>query len=281
MKNITIIAGPTASGKTDFSIKLAFNLKEKNKKAIIINADASAIYKNFPILTAQPQDIHRKEFPHFLFDIAEINEAFSIGKWVTHVENILVSPEWKDCHKIIVGGTCLYIFLLIKGLIMIPAIHEDIRIQAKAELAEMGRENFLSKVKLLDKNTPLDTQRLINNYSLILQTGKTFQQWQSSSRKFLLPEESFELIKISPDRKQIYERCDRRFIQMIERGAEAEVRNSIEKYGADYRCNKIIGYNEIKEYILGNTSLEMAISTAQKKTRHLAKSQFTWLNNKL
>ena len=103
MSNITIITGATASGKTSY----ASNYATKFKKSIIINADASAVYKDFFILTAQPNK--KANIEHLLFEICDIKEDFTVSKWLYKVDKILQSLEYQDFHKIIVGGTCMYI----------------------------------------------------------------------------------------------------------------------------------------------------------------------------
>jgi tRNA dimethylallyltransferase len=277
MKKITIITGATASGKTAYSLNYAKNFE----KAIIINADASAVYKNFPILTAQPSLSEKNLYPHFLFEITEITENFSVGKWLAEVEKILNNPEFEDSKKIIVGGTCMYIFLLIKGLYEIPEIKPEVRNFAKLTFEKIGYEALLNEVLKFDPETNKDTQRLLNNYSLFQQTGKSFSDFQKSPKKMFLKEGEFELIKINPAREIIYENCNKRFEKMVKLGAISEVENAIATYGVDFETNKIIGYGEIKNFLMGAETLEQAILKASQKTRNLAKGQITWLKNKL
>lgn len=280
MKDITIIIGPTATGKTKYSIQHAEYLKQNKKKSIIINADASAVYKNFPVLTAQNSFEERLAFNHFLFEVIEINEDFSVGKWLQMVDQILNTSEFEDYHKIIVGGTCMYIFLLINGLTIIPEINSEAKQLAKIEYDTLGHDEFLKKVKTLDPYTHTDSQRLVNNYSLIMQTGRSFKEWQDGTKRQFLKVGSFDIMKINPPRDVIYENCNKRFLKMVETGGVDEVKNGIKLYGKDFDGKKIIGYNEIRNYILGECTLEEAIQKASQKTRNLAKRQITWLNNK-
>lgn len=276
MKQITIITGPTASGKTKCSLEYA----KKFEKAIIINADASAVYANFPILTAQPSLQEKKQYPHLLFEVCDIMESFSVAKWLLEVEKILHAKEYEGFHKIIVGGTCMYIFLLINGLIEMPQIRPEIRRQVTEEYEE-NPEEFTAKVLNLDSLTSRDKQRLINNYSLILQTGKTFNWWQNQNKKIFLQEGEFELIKINPPREELYENCNKRFFNMLEMGAMTEVKRAIAHYGEHYNFKKILCANEIKAYLQGEITFEEMAIKATQLTRNLAKSQVTWLNNKL
>ncbi len=277
MKQITIITGPTASGKTAF----ALNYSKQFKKAIIINADASAVYKDFTILTAQPSLKDRQLLPHFLFEICDIVEDFSVNKWLLMCNDILRNPEFEGVHKIIVGGTCMYIFLLINGLISSPQISNDIRLEALELYNKIGHEEFLKMVSSKDGETKTDKQRLINNYSLILQTGKSFNEWQNEPKKMFLQSDEFDIIKITPSREEVYANCNNRFLKMFEMGAEMEVKNALIRLGSNYIFKKILCADEIKDYINGKISKEKMIELAMQKTRNLAKSQFTWLNNKL
>jgi tRNA dimethylallyltransferase len=281
MKKIIIITGPTASGKTKVALNIASKIKEENKKAIIINADASAVYKNFPILTASPSVLEKEKFPHFLYEKYDLRENFSVGKWLQEVEKILTCQDHKDDYKIIAGGTCMYIYLLLNGIFSIPEILPHFREEATLELKNIGYEAFLEKIKKLDPKTSADTQRLLNNYSLIKQTGKTFSEWQSGKKKIIVKKEDADLIKTDLPREIIYQNCNERFIQMVKDGALEEVKIGMEIYGNDFNGKKIIGYNELRGYILGEYNLETAISKAQQKTRNLAKSQATWLRTKL
>lgn len=277
MKQITIITGATASGKTQYSL----NYAKKFKKAIIINADASAIYKSFPILTAQPSKAEKNAFKHFLFEIKDIEEDFSVSKWLNLVDEILQSSEHKEYQKIIVGGTCMYIFLLINGLVSSPEILPHKRAEATEIYNKVGYEEFVKMVESYDIETKKDKQRLINNYALILQTGRSFSNWQKEPKKMFLQDGDYELIKINPSREEIYANCNARFLKMLEMGAESEVLSGMEKYGMNYNFNKILCANEIKDFLNGVISREKMIELSTQRTRNLAKSQITWLNNKI
>lgn len=273
MKKITIITGATASGKTALSLEYA----KKFKNASIINADASAVYKNFSILTAQPSMEQKNQYPHLMFEVTEITERFCVATWLKEVHDILNEKE----ENIIVGGTCMYIYLLINGLVEMPSIQEDIRQKAILEFEVKGAEAFLAEVLKHDKATPKDKQRLINNYCLLMQTGKSFAEWQKEPKKYALPKDSFELIKVMPKREEIYKNCNERFEKMILNGAIEEVEKAIQLYPNDAYFKKIIGASEIKSYLDGICTFEEMKEKAKQKTRNLAKAQTTWLNNKL
>jgi tRNA dimethylallyltransferase len=277
MKQITIITGATASGKTNYSLEYSKSFK----KAIIINADASAIYKSFPILTTQPSKEEKDLLPHLLFEIKDIKEDFSVSKWLFLVEEILNSTKYFGYHKIIVGGTCMYIFLLINGLIKTPEISLEERAKALELYNNIGQDEFLKLVRQKDQNTSIDRQRLINNYSLIMQTGKSFTEWQKEPKKTFLKQSDFNLIKINPPREEIYTNCNNRFLSMLSKGAEDEAKEAMLKYGKDFNFSKILCVNEIKAFLNGEITRERMIELCKQKTRNLAKSQITWLNNKL
>jgi tRNA dimethylallyltransferase len=277
MTQITIITGATASGKTQYSLNYAKNFK----KAIIINADASAVYHSFPILTAQPNNEEKSILPHLLFEIKDIKEDFSVSKWLVLVEEILKSELYSSYHKIIVGGTCMYIFLLINGLISSPEISISSRTQAIELYNKVGYEEFLKIVLKHDGKAKQDPQRLVNNYALILQTGKSFTKWQEEPKKIFLPKGDYNLIKINPTREEIYSNCNKRFLKMLEMGAKDEVFYAMEKYGKDYDFKKILCANEIKDFINGKIDFQKMIELSTIRTRNLAKSQITWLNNKI
>ena len=274
MKNITIIIGATASGKTALSLEYA----KAAENASIINADASAVYKNFSILTAQPSAKQQLQCPHLMFEIAEVTEDFSVAKWLKTVHEILESVEGE---KIIVGGTCMYIYLLINGLVEMERIDESLRKEAVKKLEAIGYEEFLREVLKQDPFSAKDKQRLINNYCLLKQTGKSFTEWQKQPKKYALPKESYNLVKVMPERTEVYQNCNTRFERMLEDGAIEEVERAIEIYGKDSNFKKIIGAGEIKDYLEGLLTLEEMKEKVKQKTRNLAKSQITWLNNKL
>ena len=242
MPNITIITGATASGKTSYSL----NYAKQFEKAIIINADASAVYRDFPILTAQPEE--KEGIEHFLFEICDIRQNFTVSKWLDMCESILLANQFENHHKIIVGGTCMYIFLLINGLIQSPEISFEAREEALKLYNTIGHDEFLNLVSKHDENTSKDRQRLINNYSLIIQTGKSFTEWQKEPKKMFLQKGEYELIKINPSREQIYANCNARFLEMLKKGAIDEVQKGMEFFGKDYDFKKVLCANEIKDY---------------------------------
>jgi len=277
--SIILIGGPTASGKSAFALRLA---KERNGS--IINTDAMQVYAGFPILTAQPSHEDKKAVPHLLYEIVDPAESSSAGKWLAMARKAIDDTKAAGRTPILVGGTGLYFESLMGGLADIPQIPDSVRTEVSDLYAKLGEEKFRAELAARDPESAAriarnDRQRLIRAYEVAEHTGKSLKEWQKKSSEGCAFEAERHLLM--PEREKLYAACDKRFLQMIERGAIDEVKKLLSRnLSPALPAMKILGVREIAAHVRGEISLKDAIAKAQQMTRNYAKRQMTWFRNK-
>ncbi len=277
MKQLFIITGPTAVGKTDFCIELA-----KKFNTEIVSCDSRQIYKGLRIGTAQPTFEQRQIVPHHLVDFVEIDRLYTVADFVkdaTTVVNKLF--ETKD-HVIMTGGTGLYINAFVYGLDKIPDISPEVRQKNLEEYQNNGLEFCVEKLKkldpecagFLDLNNP---QRVLRALEVIMQTGHPLRYFYKEKK--VERDYQISIIGVKMDREKLYKRIDKRVDMMVEEGLVEEAK----KFQQYRHCNSLqtIGYKEIFEFLDGECSLDEALEKIKLNTRHYAKRQLTWMNNKI
>ncbi len=277
-----IICGPTASGKTEF----AHNIALKNN-AEIINADSMQIYKQLPIITASPKLSLKNELPYHLYNFQDVDNEFSAAKYVQKASHAIQQINKRGKLPIIVGGSGMYINMLINGYSSIPDIDENIRNNTRNLHKKLGSKEFFQELIKLDNKigdilSPNDTQRMIRAYEVIKQTGKSILEFHSQENIKPLANFNFEILLMLPDRKTLYEKCNKRLVKLFDNGAIEEVRNMYEHYGEiNTSAMKALAVSEIITYIKGDITKDLAIELASKRTRQYAKRQITWFKNKI
>jgi tRNA dimethylallyltransferase len=188
---------------------------------------------------------------------------------------------------IVTGGTGLYIRALLEGIADIAAVDAQVRIQVRNDMDAMGHAAFHERLMAVDpvlgaKLKVGDTQRLLRAYEVWLGTGKPLSWWQEKAVQPPYPANYFEIYQMDIDRKTLYERCDARFLAMMEQGAVDEVKLLLSMHlPADVPAMKSVGVVELAAYLAGEMTLEEAIAKAQQATRNYAKRQLTWFRNQL
>lgn len=276
---IIIIAGPTASYKSFISLLIASKID-----SVIINADALQIYKEVPIITAQPSKDDMAKVEHFLYGHISDSENYSVGIWLKEAVDKIHYAWQNNKMPIIVGGTGLYISSLIYGLAHIPEIPTNIKLEIRELYDSIGSENF-KKLLAEESNMPkdhyisLDKNRLIRYMEVLKFTNKTIESFRSNTYP-IFKEDQFTYIECNFAREMIYKNCDTRFLWMIENGVIEEVRK-LDYLKSFNNINKSIGFNEILLYNRSEISLDEAILIAQRNTRRLVKKQNTWFKNQI
>ena len=266
-----VIAGATGVGKTDLSIKLA-----KQLNAVIISADASQVYKELNIGTAKIAHEEMQGIPHYMIDLVNPDEDYSVGDFERAV-NIILNENCQNTEKnvIIAGGTGLYIKSITDGFAQLPSKDEKIR----ADLESRNIEELQEMLKRLDKKSydEIDLSnklRLVRAIEVCLLTGGKFSELRVQNVK----NNNYEFLKIflTRDREELYERINKRVDVMISKGLIEEVHKIYTKYNKS--CFKIssIGYKELFSYFDGKITLEEAIEEIKKESRRYAKRQITW-----
>ena len=273
---IILISGPTASGKSNFAIKLA-----KKIKGEIINADSMQVYKELRILTARPIKKELKKIKHHLYGFQSVKKKFSTGEWLKLViKNISIIKKRKKI-PILVGGTGLYFKALTDGLVKIPNIPIKFRIKIRNLQKKIGQKKFFDQLVKLDplineKIKPTDVQRSIRAYEVKSYTKKSLVDWfKSTKSKFV--DEDFIKIYIDFPRQCLLDRISLRTDQMLDQGAIAEVKKYLRlKVAKDKTSNKVIGIKEIKDFLDKKSNLSEVKEKILVKTRQYAKRQSTW-----
>ena len=273
---IILISGPTASGKSNFAIKLA-----KKIKGEIINADSMQVYKELRILTARPIKKELKKIKHHLYGFQSVKKKFSTGEWLKLVIKNISTIKKRKKIPIIVGGTGLYFKALTDGLVKIPNIPIKFRIKIRNLQKKIGQKKFFDQLVKLDplineKIKPTDVQRSIRAYEVKSYTKKSLVDWfKSTKSKFV--DEDFIKIYIDFPRQGLLDRISLRTDQMLDQGAIDEVKKYLRlKVAKDKTSNKVIGIKEIKDFLNKKSDLSEVKEKILVKTRQYAKRQSTW-----
>ena len=273
---IILISGPTASGKSNFAIKLA-----KKISGEIINADSMQVYKELKILTARPNPKDYQKIKHHLYGFHNVRNNFSTGDWLKLTIKKIKEIRKKNKVPIFVGGTGLYFKALIEGLVRIPDIPIRYRNKIRAIHENLGQKKFYQKLLKLDPSSKnkinlTDTQRSIRAYEVKSFTKISIHDWFKNT-KSVFTKDNFFKIYIDYPRQDLIERINKRTEKMIKLGAIKEVKKFIKlKVRKDKSVNKAIGIHEIKEYLNFEKELEETKEKISIKTRQYAKRQSTW-----
>ncbi len=279
---IIILSGPTASGKSALALFIAAEID-----AVIINCDSKQIYREIPIITAQPTEAEKQTVEHNLYGVISAAEDCSVARWIELAIGAISAARAKNKIPLLVGGTGLYIKYLTEGLPNIPDIEDDIRAKVRDRLAEIGSVQLhqeLTKIdaEMAEKLKPNDGQRIARAYEVIQQTGKSLLWWQQQKSQPFYSKESFQTFFLAPDREKVYENCNKRFVTMVNDGVIDEIK-ALDSMSLDATlpAMKAHGVPEILSYLHGNMTLDDAIDQAQKNTRHYIKRQFTWFKHQM
>ncbi len=273
---IILIYGPTASGKSEFAVKLAKKLKGE-----IINADSMQVYKELKILSARPLKKDYKKIKHHLYGFRSVKEIYSSGEWLKAAKKKILEIKKRKNVPIIVGGTGLYFKTLTDGIVNIPKIPTRIREKVRKLNSSMGNKSFLQRLKKIDPKiqdyiNPSDTQRLIRAYEVKLFTKKTLLEWFKST-KSVFEDKNFYKIYIDYPRDILVNKIYNRAQDMINKGAILEVKKFLKmKVPKKRTATKAIGLIEIKDFIDKKIEINEVIERISIKTRQYAKRQVTW-----
>ncbi|WP_419716275.1 tRNA (adenosine(37)-N6)-dimethylallyltransferase MiaA [Brevundimonas aurantiaca] len=276
---VTLIAGPTASGKSALALKMA-----RKTGAVIINADSQQLYADLRILTARPSPEDEAQAEHRLYGVADAAEAWSVGKWSRAALAILAELRAENRPAILVGGTGLYFTALTRGLADIPPVASAIRDEVEADFLVQGEALFRTRLAEIDPAAAQaieagDRQRLVRAMSVHAATGRPLTAWKSQTQPLLAPE-SWTGLVIEPDRQVLYADCDRRADLMVENDALDEVRRLVARdLSPALPAMKAVGVRELAAYVSGALDREAAVAALKQATRNYAKRQLTWFRN--
>jgi tRNA dimethylallyltransferase len=276
---VTLLAGPTASGKSALALRLAVETGGE-----IVNADSMQIYADLRVLTARPGPEEEAAAPHHLYGVADAADPWSVGRWIAAAGKTLTGIASRGAPAIVVGGTGLYFRALTEGLADIPPAPAGLRAQAQALLEELGEPRFRERLAEVDEAaaariSPGDRQRLTRAFEVWMASGRSLTGLQSASAPTLTPG-SWRGIVVEPPRQTLYERCDARLLAMIGTGVLAEVERLVARdLPASSPAMKALGVSVFAAHLRGELTLAEALARAQMDTRRYAKRQLTWFRN--
>ena len=273
---LVVVAGPTASGKTEAAIRICqwFNGE-------VVSADSMQIYKYLSVGTAKPDEAEKEGIPHHLMDFLEPSQPFSVAEYVEMAKEKIADIHSRGKLPVIVGGTGLYIDSLVNNIQFTesegdPALREQLQNYA----AEHGNEALWNLLNEKDPEAAANVHfnnvgRVIRAIEMIETTGKTKTEQLEESRREPSPYNTLYLALNYRDRETLYDRINRRVYIMLENGLEEEARFLLE-HGYAPTAAQAIGYKEMFGYLKGEETLEEAIEKIQQGSRRYAKRQLTW-----
>jgi tRNA dimethylallyltransferase len=279
-QKVLVLIGPTAVGKTKLSIELAKRLNGE-----IISGDSMQIYRGMDIGTAKITAEEMEGVPHYLIDIKDPNESFSVAEFQELVRAKIAEINERGKLPMIVGGTGLYIQSVIYDYQFSEApADEALRTKLEERAKEIGNEALHEELSQIDPKSasqihPNNIRRVIRALEIYYRTGKTMSETQKDQQ----PEALYQtaLVGLSMDREKLYKRINLRVDLMVEQGLIEEVQKLYDQGLKDCQSIQAIGYKEIYEYLDGQISLDEAIENLKKNSRHYAKRQLTWFRNKM
>ncbi len=277
-----VIGGPTASGKSQLAVDLALALD-----GVVINADASQVYKSIPIISAAPSEEETSKVPHRLYGYLADEENGNVVSWLELAAEEIRRAWQAGKTPVVVGGSGMYLDNLINGVTPIPEVAPDIRRQALEIMQNEGAEGLWRRLYKVDAAgaamvNPADATRVRRAFEIFMTTGVSIAEWFTRPMVKKLPETEFFVIRLLPDKAVLDRRCNLRFDIMAASGAIDEVKELLSR-GLDpsLPVMKAKGVPELAAFLRGETSLREAVETAKLRTRQYAKRQLTWFRNKL
>ncbi|MEM8800357.1 MAG: tRNA (adenosine(37)-N6)-dimethylallyltransferase MiaA [Pseudomonadota bacterium] len=285
-----VIAGPTASGKSAFAMRVAKVARERGLEPRIINGDSMQVYADLSIITARPSEADQADVPHHLFGHVDGAETYSVARWLREVaDHMRPSNGEGDPLTIFVGGTGMYLRALFEGIADIPDIRPDVRQLVEGIVEQdQGVQGALWRA-LADIDPTManrletgDRQRLARALMVRLSTGRSLADWQSDQKSSLLHanDASTKQLIIDWPRDQLYDRINVRLDGMIDAGALAEVeRLHARNLPPKKPVMKALGVPSLLAHLRGELSREDALDDAKMRMRRFAKRQLTWLRH--
>jgi tRNA dimethylallyltransferase len=275
-----LIAGPTASGKSAAALALAEALG-----GIIINADSMQVYKEAPILTAQPDDADKARAPHLLYGHVSARDAYSVGRYAQDAVAALAEARAQKKLPIFAGGTGLYFMALTEGLAHVPPTPPEIRAAARALLEEIGVAALHTRLATVDPKTasqlrPSDPQRVLRAYEVWQATGRALAEWQQLPADPILKNLRLAKFMLDLPRPELRARIATRFEAMVEAGGLAEAL-ALKNLDPALPAARLLGLRPLIALAEGRLTKTEALSQAVTATRQFAKRQLTWFRNRM
>ena len=278
---VALIAGPTASGKSDLAVRLALALARHGRRAVVINADSAQVYADLAVLSARPTTREMRGIEHRLFGAWDGAQACSAADWAAAARAEIERARRQGAVAILVGGSGLYIRALIEGIAPVPAIDPAVRAEVRALDVEAAHAALVAEDPArAAKLAPTDAARIARALEVVRATGRPLAHWQAQRTGGIDGAVTLHPAILLPDRDLIYTRCDARFAAMLEAGAIPEVEALLaRRLDSSLPVMRAIGVSEIAGMVRGYWSQAEAEARGAQATRNYAKRQFTWLRH--
>lgn len=278
MRKIVIICGPTAVGKTRVGIELA-----KRFAGEIVSADSQQVWRHFDIGTAKPDRNEMAEVRHHLVDIAEPTELFDASKFVQLADGAIGDISGAGKTPFVVGGTGMYIRMLLHGVCDAPPRDDELRAEIAREVEEHGLSYMHARLAEVDPET---AERISENDSTRIERALEIYRLTGEPASKLRSEHDFGerrydglRIGLNVEREDLYRRINERCERMVERGLLDEAKDLLERYGPDVQPFKAVGYREMLAHVRGETGFDEALELVKQSSRRFAKRQLTWFRS--
>ena len=277
-----LIAGPTASGKSELALALAQRLG-----GTVINADSMQVYRELRILTARPTPEDEARVPHALYGFVSGAEGYSAGRYAADAAKAIGEARAAGWVPIVVGGTGLYFKALLEGLSPIPAADPEVRAFWRVEAARRPARELHALLTVRDPEMagrlmPTDTQRIVRALEILESTGRSLADWQREPGRPVLAEPETVRLLLLPERAGHGALIDARFDAMLAAGVLEEVRALLAQgLSSELPIMRAHGVPALARHLQGALSLEGAVAAAKSHTRQYAKRQLTWLRRNM
>ena len=283
---VALIAGPTASGKSDLAVQLARRLAREGRTGVVINADSQQVYRDLKILSARPDEEEMGGIEHRLFGSWDGATACSAADWAEAAKREIAELHAEGAVPILCGGTGLYLRTLLDGIAPVPEIDPAIRFEVRklstGELREcLAQEDPEAAARL----GPRDIQRMSRALEVLRSTGRPLRHWQQCKTGGIGASVELHPLVLLPDREWLYRRCDLRFERMLRSGAIEEVQALLARgLDAELPVMRAIGVPEIISFLgcfgpKGPIARSAVLEAGQTATRRYAKRQYTWFRH--
>ncbi len=276
--SLLLLAGPTASGKTDVAVTLALRLGGE-----LIGADSVQVYRGFDLGSAKPRGPELRGVPHHLLDVADADAPLDAMAYARLADRAIADVRARGRLPIVVGGTGLWLRALVRGLVEVPAVDPSLRARLEEEASLRGAPALHARLAEVDPRAaarihPNDRLRIVRALEVFAQTGTPLGALQAA-HALGAPRYALRMVALDRANEELYPRIEARVAAMLRAGFADEVRGLVAQHGEDVRALQSVGYREMVEHVARGVTLEETTARILQSTKTYVRRQRTWLKN--